>query len=355
MVNFNATQEVTIWNDDGSNPASVGDLTTAALGLNTTPLGVYFSSDPTLSDTQVYPLRVSASGNLLTESAVHATDFDIRNIDESQDDIRIYSASGSPSHEVYYTTPQKAILTDNDGNDVNINADGSLQVTFATGGSSITRMIELRYETTVGLNTVDTWYDVMEYAVPSGYSLELIDFSALAENNTSSARAMTALSLGEYNIATSVFSDGSSYTMPYFGAVIEAHLHTAVVGATTLTITYTNVAGTAGRTATVNIPNGSIAGESFIATLEGTDRGVTDITNVTKTGGTSGEIHLHGIVTVFREKMTSSSQTYHQITSRESIIIGQGETLTLGIKSDQKAAVKRYVHVLGQLRSIVED
>ena len=355
MANINSTLDTTIWSEDGQTAVTVNELSTGAIGLSVSPVGVYFSSDPTLSDTQVYPLRVSASGNLLTESSVYATDLDIRDLDEAQDSIRAYSASGSPSFEVYNIHPQKTILTDADGNDVNINADGSLQVTFATGGSSITRMIELRYETTVGLNTVDTWYDVMEYAVPSGYSLELIDFSSLAENNTSSARAMTALSLGEYNIATSVFSDGSSYTMPYFGAVIEAHLHTAVVGATTLTITYTNVAGTAGRTATVNIPNGSIAGESFIATLQGTDRGATDITNVTKTGGTSGEIHLHGIVTVFREKMTSSSQTYHQITSRESIIIGQGETLTLGIKSDQKAAVKRYVHVLGQLRSIVED
>ena len=355
MANFNATQEVTIWNDDGSNPASVGDLTTAALGLNTAPLGVYFSSDPTLIDTNVYPLRVSASGNLLTESAVHATDLDIRDLNEAQDDIRIYSASGSPSHEVYFTEPQETMITDPDGNIVNVNADGSLQVTFATGGSSITRMIELRFFEIFPLDTVLVWEDVLEYTVPDGYSLELIDFSTSAGNATSSARAATKLQLGTYDLATDVYTDVDTYTSPYFGASIEATVQTVTTGPTVLTITYINHLGVTGRTATVAIPAGSIIGQAFNATLQTGDYGVLDVTDVTSVGGTVGLIHIDGVVVVFTESMTETDQTYHQITSRESIIIGPGESVGLGVMSSQKAGVPRYIHVLGQLRSIVED
>ena len=154
-------------------------------------------------------------------------------------------------------------------------------------------------------------------------------------------------------MVTDVFTDGDSYTDPYFGAKIELQVYTATAGNCDVTVTYTNQDGTTGRTGTVTIPGGSIVGESFAVVLQAGDYGVTDVTNVTTVGGTAGDFYVRGVVVVFVEQMTTSSQTYHQITSRESIIIGAGETVDLGIRSGQKAAVTRYIHVLGQLRSIV--
>lgn len=101
MANINSTQDVTIWSEDGQTAVTVDELSTSAKGLSISPLGVYTASDPSLIDGQVYPLRVSASGTLLVEASVTATNLDLRNLDESRDDVRVYSASGTPAIATY--------------------------------------------------------------------------------------------------------------------------------------------------------------------------------------------------------------------------------------------------------------
>ena len=380
MANINATQEVTIWNDAGDAAVTVDELSTSAKGLSVSNIGYYTTSDPGLIDGQVYPVRISASGVMLTDTTITSTDIDIRDLTNTRDSIQghgivtdwgaetplvpgtsnplLVTPSGRLLVETYPAptasgVAQKTIITDSDGNDVNVNADGSLQVTFASEGSSITRMLELRYSETVGLEDSDVWEGVMIYTVPEGYTLEIIDFTSYAGNNTSQARATTEVQLGEYDQAADTFTDGDLYTSPYFGALVEVEVITDTTQAAVYTITYTNQDGTTGRTGTATVPNGSVSGQRFPMTWQSGDYGVTDVTNVTTVGGTAGTTHIMGVTTVFIERMTNSDQTYHQITARESIIIGEGETLELGIKSSQTASVDRYIHVLGQLRSIV--
>ena len=428
MANINATQEVTIWGDGGSKYATIDELSTSAVGLSVNTLGYYTTTDPTLSDGQVFPLRVSASGTLLVdatltatevnlrdleesrdnvriwsasgtpainvyleneiratqldirridesyddirsysasgtpdfnvylENEIRATDLDIRNLDEAQDSIRSLSASGSPAFEVYSVEPQYSIATDPDGNTVNINGDGSLQVTFATGGSSITRMLELRYATPdIGPFEINMWREVVQYAVPSGYRLEIIDFTCYAGNSTSQARATTEIFLGSFDVAADTYTDEMAYTSPYFGAALEMEVVGEIVDDTEFTITYTDQLGATGHVVVFEIPDGAVVGERYQIPLTPPDYGLLDITNITQTGGTDGEVHLHGIVTIFVEVMDISDQTYHQITARESIIIGPEEIVSLSFASTQTAETERYLHILGQLRSIVED
>lgn len=272
------------------------------------------------------PLLVTPSGRLLVETYPSAT------------------ASG---------IAQKSIITDSNGHDAVVSPRGALQVTFSSAGASAAKMIDLEYNKIYPIETVPAvWENVMQYTVPNDYTLEIIEFSCSAANATSSARVATSLDMGAFNIATTTFVDQAAYSIPYFGSRIELFLTSGTVGAATITVTYTNQDGVAGRTGSYLIPTLSIAGQAFKVPLQGNDYGVRDVTNVTTVGGTSGTLQIHGVVTIFSEVMTTANQTYNQITSRESVIVDQNETIDIGVSGTQKAAAARYIHILGQLRSV---
>ena len=102
MVNFNSTQEITIWNDDGSKAVTVDELSASALGLNTGPLGYFTVADPAMSEGEVWPLRHSASGRLMVETYPAST------------------ASG---------IAQRVLVVDRDGDEAAVTPAGRLQVT----------------------------------------------------------------------------------------------------------------------------------------------------------------------------------------------------------------------------------
>jgi len=328
------TDSVSIWSASGTTPIPVYQENVDVNGTypNANSLNVLNSGwvmdwgqEVPLVPGATHPLLVTPSGRLLVETYPSAT------------------ASG---------VAQKTIITDSDGNDANVSVGGALQVTFSGQGASAARMIDIEYNAVFPLETVSVWENVMEYTVPNSYILEIIEFSSSAANATSSARVSTSLDMGTFNIATDVYTDGSAYTSPYFGSKIELFLSSGTVGASNVTVTYVNQDGTVGRTGTVTIPTLSIVGQAYGVVLQAGDYGVRNITNVTQAGGTSGTFHVHGVVTIFSEDMTTSGQTFHQITSRESVIISENETLDIGVASTQKAGVLRYIHILGQLRSL---
>lgn len=77
---------------------------------------------------------------------------------------------------------------------------------------------------------------------------------------------------------------------------IEVVIITPVNTNCTFTVTYTNEHNVTGRTATAAVTTTMAAGTRLRLTLQGTDYGVVDITNITQSVGiTSGKIEVHGI------------------------------------------------------------
>ena len=130
MANFNSTQDVTIWSEDGAYSTGVTpsgrlqveadlDYTTDSVAVlsasGTTDIPVYLQNEIRATDLDIRDLdeaqdnirSYSASGtpdfNVYLDNEVRATDLDIRDLDEAQDDIRIYSASGTNSIPMHST------------------------------------------------------------------------------------------------------------------------------------------------------------------------------------------------------------------------------------------------------------
>lgn len=113
--------------------------------------------------------------------------------------------------------------------------------------------------------------------------------------------------LGSINLATGTFTDGS--TMPtklVAGSSVQtaSFIPVMVVNATltattpTITVTYKNQAGTNSRSAALVLPTNTAINSAFnIAPhLQGTDTGIQDVTNITKSAGTSGTITVYGLL-----------------------------------------------------------
>jgi hypothetical protein len=108
------------------------------------------------------------------------------------------------------------------------------------------------------------------------------------------------------------FTDGTNtadVTKEYW-TDIEVQVITAVNANCTFTITYKNEANTAGRTATVAITTAMAAGTRVRMTLQGTDQGLIDITNVTQSVGiTAGKVEIYGIKNFATLAATHTNQT----------------------------------------------
>lgn len=248
------------------------------------------------------------------------------------------------------------LAIDDYGNIRNFRVDtaGSIRTTSKpAGGSAIALLLDIVLDDISGVTTANIWEMTRSYTVPAGYNLEITNFTTRAGNATSWGRVINEKDLGTYNQATGVFTAGSAYITPYFGGYIEAEVTATTAGGSTLTITYTNSSGVTGRTATITVPTGAVVGQHFIATLQGQDIGVLSVQNVTDAGGTAGTFSIKGVNVLFIERMTSSDTTYHQITSRESVIVAAGETIEIHKRSSQTASVDRLVSVVGILQQIV--
>jgi hypothetical protein len=253
---------------DATTDVDVDVRGTDANGLNVLPLGEYRTALPTLTNGQVAPLQVDATGKLLTSTV-------------------------NPSRKT----------------------------------------IELNVTGSYGLLVANMWRNYLSYIIPAGYRYELIAYSTSCANTGGSSRINKVISLGDYNIGTNTFTDGSAYTVPEFCAGIEAEI-TTVLSATpvTLTITYINQAGVAGRTGTIGpITASSAVGTRFAMTLQAGDYGITDVTAVARSAAPTGVVRLYGLTNLFYHKNDNAEYTYITTTARESLILNAGDIVQLDI------------------------
>ncbi len=246
----------------------------------------------------------------------------------------------------------KSILAgkyDSEFKNVQVSSDGRLLVSMGTPGIRLTNHFYWEDDSIAPL-VADAWYKVLEFEVCEGYNLECISFSSWASNSTSSARACLNRNFGTFNHVTQTFTDGDTWTHPKFSSQLFVEVTTTTSGSVDLTITYTNCYGVTGRTATITVPNNTPEGRMYHLTLQAGDIGVLDVTNVTSdTPGAAGVTLIRGKTELFYEKMTSASQNYTLIASREAVIANEGDIITLEFTSSQTANAWRRISLLGTL------
>lgn len=253
---------------DATTDVDVDIRIATAKGLDVLPLGEYRTTLPTLTNGQVAPLQVDASGKLLTSTV-------------------------NPSRKT-----------------IELNASGSL-----------------------GLYVASMWRNYLLYTVPASYRFELIAYSSSCANTGGSSRINKVITLGDYNIGTNTFTDGSAYTLPEFCSGIDAEV-TTILSATpvTLTITYVNQSGVGGRSGTIGpISASSVVGTRWPMTLQAGDYGITDITAVARSAAPTGVVRLYGLTNLFYHKNDNAEYTYITTTSRESLILNAGDIIQLDI------------------------
>jgi hypothetical protein len=108
--------------------------------------------------------------------------------------------------------------------------------------------------------------------------------------------------LGSFDVSSNVFTEGGSVASPEHYSRLFAVVTTALsAAATNVTVTYTNEAGTLGRTtAALTIPASAPVGNCFEFTLQATtgqmrDNGVKDVTAISDTAAPTGVIEIWGV------------------------------------------------------------
>lgn len=177
---------------------------------------------------------------------------------------------------------------------------GRLEVVPATRPTQLPLLIDLFYRATEGAIVATQFKRVLTYTVPTGYSAYLVQFSSW-QNETSYSRLVIETGLGTLNVTTNVFTDGSAYTSPQFSGTVEAEVTTQFGAANiiTVTVTYVNQSGVAGRTGTLTIPKSSIVGTRVVLVLQAGDTGVRDITAMSAApSGGAGALKVLGFITL---------------------------------------------------------
>lgn len=273
---------------DGTNSADVDSRATTAKGVNSLILGEYRSSAPTLTNAQVVPIQVDASGKLKVTQ----------------------------------------IST------VNV----PVQILFDAA-------------TTAAVN--GQWQEVATYTVPTNYNYNVTTFDAKSSTVAEGARAVQKTVMGTFVGSTNTFTDGNTLTLPRFATALWIYVTLAVGSGSndTVTITYTNSAGVAGRTATLTITKSSIAGNRFNVPLQAGDTGIIDITNVTHSAtGQAGNYTFEATFDLFFLTLTSANSSYYApAVPIGSILVYQGESVHLWYLAGAATSQTRRVSLVGAL------
>lgn len=214
---------------------------------------------------------------------------------------------------------------------VRVDSDGRLQVSVTPVTTNTT--LQLVFDKTHTAVNTGEWQEVLSYTIPTGYDFSCIYFDAVSFSADESARAVYKLNLGSYACSTNTFTDGSSWDLPKFAARMYVYVTTQIGTSSndTITITYTNQTGIAGRTGTVTIPKSSLVGTRVEVALQTDDFGVTDVTNVTHSAiGQAGTFNIEGTLRIFRLTLALADVQYDsQTIPLGSIVIPQGDTIYL--------------------------
>jgi hypothetical protein len=230
--------------------------------------------------------------------------------------------------------------------------EGRLKVDV--GATSSARIpTQLKWEGTNAPPASNVWVLVASYTIPVGYNWTPYQTQYSAANSSSLIRVAEELSLGSLNTTTNIFTDGNSYSAPRFASYIELRMTQDCNTNMTITITYTNQDGTTGRTTTVALsgsgPSKAVIGNIYLLTLQGTDTGVRDITNISTSATGNGNCTVYGLVDITRDSADASNVVYTDTLEIGAYVVQTGKIVSLSVSSASTSSVARYVAVLGLL------
>lgn len=198
------------------------------------------------------------------------------------------------------------------------------------------------------------WQEVLEYTIPVGFDLNAVTFDAKSDVSNESARVISKEVHGAFDSLNDTYTDsGVEWTDPKFGAKLYVFI-TTVIGSGSnddITITYTNENGVIGRIGTITIPKNSVVGTRLRVNLEGDDRGVRDITNVTHSElGQAGEFDIESVIELFYLTLTNQGIQYQSsAVSLGGIVVLEGESLFLQYESNSAVSNVRRVALVATL------
>ena len=198
------------------------------------------------------------------------------------------------------------------------------------------------------------WQEVLEYTIPTGFDLNAVTFDSKSDVSGESARVISKEVHGSFDSLNDIYTDsGIFWSAPKFGAKLYVFVTTAIgAGANdNITITYVNQDGIAGRIGTVIIPKSSVVGTRLKVTLEGDDRGIRDVTNVTHSElGQAGEFDLESVIELFYLTLTNQGIQYQSsAVSLGGIVVLEDETLFLQYESNSATSNNRRVALVATL------
>jgi hypothetical protein len=151
--------------------------------------------------------------------------------------------------------------------------------------------------TSIAPYIVNLWRKVITYNIPAGYVFNLLNFSAYSATANYASRITRDMYFGQYVIGTQTYSIGNTFanTDPQYAPTLEAEVTVIIATTVTLTITYINQSGTAGRTGTVIMTNADPVGTKRLVTLQAGDYGVKSVTAISRSGAATGTVQMRGI------------------------------------------------------------
>jgi hypothetical protein len=233
---------------------------------------------------------------------------------------------------------------------VSVDSGGNLKLVTAVSPSNLP--VQVCFDAAHTAVNNSEWQHAATYIIPAGYNLHCILFGAKSPILNEAARICSEKNLGSFVGSTNVFTDGSLYTLPTFGAKIHAFVTTVIGNVNdTITITYTNDKGIAGRTATVVIPRISKVGTSIEIPLQSNDLGVVDITNITHSQtGQAGNFEIHGFNEIFFLMLTAANTLYQTpALALGSVVLFSGETIHLQYLPNSGVSQMRRISLTGTL------
>lgn len=242
----------------------------------------------------------------------------------------------------------------NNGAEAKIDTDGRLWTYSAPSNSSI--RIQLAVDALTTALNANEWQDIISYTVPANYDLSVSQFQLISAQVADDARAISRTILGSYVSNTSTFTDGSSYTAPAFASELYLYITTLIgnVNDDVVTITYTNQDGTTGRTATVTVKKNAAVGTRLQVTLQGTDYGVRDVTNITHTQPTqAGAWQMEGTVSICYVSGGTANVAADAIFGISAVSVPPAATVVTQYRSSVNTTKQRRISLMGALISRV--
>lgn len=244
-----------------------------------------------------------------------------------------------------------AVLTDENANIATISGSGRLHVDVTPSPANIPVKLTFNGNDTA-VNNYE-WQELLSYTVPTGYNFNPASFYGKSAVAGEIARALLKTTMGSFVGSTDTFTDGDALTAPQFADELFVYVTTATGSGSNdvVTITYTNYEGTTGRTGTVTIPKSSPIGTRLRVTLQSGDYGVRDVTNCTHAEtGQAGDWNIEAVTTLFNETLTSSGVQYNANNlGSGSIVLDEGDVITLWYKADSAVSSTRDISLLGSL------